>query len=505
MINRPAAGSTVLRLCIAVGLIAAGAAALPAAAATGACAPAEHSGGEWATFGADLSNTRTQPAETTIGIAEVPLLTPVWSFSTGGASLGFGDLNGTPIVSSGCVYLNTAAGDVIALNADTGELVWQHHEEVPLAGLGGDFVSSPVAADGLLVALVNRDSGPYAIAFDQVTGAVAWRSRPVETSPGYYTNATPVVHDGILVFGFSAPEGNPASRGGYALLDLRTGRILDRSYVVPDADFAAGYAGGGVWTAPAIDEEQGFAYMGTANPYSKKIEHPNTNAIIKVDLNRGPTFGDIVGSYKGNIDQLSPAFRDLIDPVCDAVGEEPALQLVVGNSAPCLQLDLDFGAPPNLFRDSSGRLLIGDLQKSGIYHVADADSMAPAWQAAFGASCPACNAAATAFDGSSILGVGTPGGVMLSRGRDDGALGWASPVADGVHYQSTTVANGVAYTVDGNGFVDAFDASTGLPLLRRPVLADSGQPAVAVTSSGVAVARNTVYVAAGNALVAYQR
>jgi outer membrane protein assembly factor BamB len=79
------------------------------------------------------------------------------------------------------------------------------------------------------------------------------------------------------------------------------------------------------------------------------------------------------------------------------------------------------------------------------------------------------------------------------------------PVADGVHYQSTTVANGVVYTIDGNGFVDAFDASTGLPLLRRPVLTDSGQPAVAVTSSGIAVARNTVYVAAGNALVAYQR
>jgi len=67
-------------------------------------------------------------------------------------------------------------------------------------------------------------------------------------------------------------------------------------------------------------------------------------------------------------------------------------------------------------RNSDGTELVGDLQKSGVYHVADAATMKPAWTALVGASCQACNAASTAFDGSSIEGVGQHRG----RGGVDG-------------------------------------------------------------------------------------
>lgn len=466
---------------------------------------------EWPTFGRDLMNSRHQESPGAIGAATAPLLSPSWAFTTGGAATGLADLNGTPIVTGGCVFLNTGAGDVIALDSATGRQVWR--TTVPLdpgtsAGLGGVFVSSPAVTGNLVIGLVNQLTGPYAIAVSRADGAVVWRSPALQSGAGYYTNATPVVHEGLVLAGYSPAEGDPQGRGGIAFIDVATGALVKRMDAVPDAAYAQGYAGAGVWTAPAIDTKRGYAYVGTGNPYSKKIEHEYTNAIIKVDVDRDrATFGTVVGSLKGNVEQYDPRLRELVDPACEALGEDPNMQLIVGDSAPCLQLDLDFGAPPNLFTDATGRLLIGDLQKSGVYHVADATTMARAWSTIVGVSCAACNAAATAWDrAGSLYGVGNPGDEMFSL-TSAGAYRWVSPVADGTHYQSTTSAGGAVFTIDNYGNLLAFDSATGLPLLKRPVIADlppGTEPPVALSSSGVAVASGTVFVAAGNAVVAYR-
>jgi outer membrane protein assembly factor BamB len=92
---------------------------------------------------------------------------------------------------------------------------------------------------------------------------------------------------------------------------------------------------------------------------------------------------------------------------------------------------------------------------------------------------------------------------MLSLAGDDGAVQWASPIADGPHYQSTSVAGGVVFTVDNAGNLLAWDEASGVPLLRRPLQADADEPAVGASSSGVAIASGMVVVAAGNDVVAY--
>jgi outer membrane protein assembly factor BamB len=466
---------------------------------------------EWPTFGRDLANSRHQEAPGSIGRDTAPLLAPVWSFSTGGAATGLADLNGTPVVAAGCVFLNTAGGDILALDSATGEQVWRR--SVPLdtgkdAGLGGIFVSSPAVTNDVVIGLVNQVTAPYAIALSRKDGSVVWRSDPLQAGAGYYTNATPVVYDGVVLAGYSPAEGDPTGRGGITIFDAHSGELLRRVYAIPDDAFAQGYAGAGIWTAPAVDTKRGYAYVGTGNPSSKKIEHGHSNAIVKYDVDRDrATFGDVVGALKGNVEQYDPRLRELVDPTCEALGEDPNLQLIVGDSAPCLQLDLDFGAPPNLFTDSSGRLLIGDLQKSGVYHVADAATMAHAWSTVMGVSCAACNASAGAWDRNGALyNVGSPGTTMVSL-TDAGGYRWASPVADGTHYESTTSAGGAVFTLDNLGFLLAFDAATGVPLLRRPMAADvpdPSQPPVALSSSGIAVASGTLYVAAGNAVIAYR-
>ncbi|MGZ6706543.1 MAG: outer membrane protein assembly factor BamB family protein, partial [Solirubrobacteraceae bacterium] len=465
-------------------------------------------GGEWPSYGHDPANTRTQPAEHELGPAAAPGLTAAWTFSTASAGDSSSAFDSTPVVAGGCVFAASTGGYVYALDAATGRKVWQSHVAVATAGLGGTFVGAPALRGHTVIYLVDAQDAPYAIAFDRSTGAVVWRSDPVVAKAGYYTNASAIVANGLLFFGYSAPEGDPHGVGGFGLLDADSGAIVKVTPTIPQSDQDKGYAGGGLWSTPAYDPGTKYAYIGAGNPSSKTMEHPNTNAILKIDLDRSrATFGEIVASYKGNPDQYDQTLQQASQSPACAASDNPSVPYPLDDPA-CGQLDLDFGAAPNLFTTSAGRLLIGDLQKSGVYHAADAATMKGAWTAQIGASCQACNAASTTAAPGAILGVSTPGGVMNALGRDDGTVLWRTPVGDGVHYQSTSVADGVAYTLDGNGFLDAYDVSSGAQLLHRPMAQDTGSPMTQLISSGVAIAAHTAYVAAADAsagwIIAYR-
>jgi len=336
-----------------------------------------------------------------------------------------------------------------------------------------------------------------------------WQSAPLSTQEGAYTNASPAVSHGVVVAGWSPTEGDSSQQGGVALLDVASGATLATVFTVPLADQAKGYAGGGIWSTAAFDRD-GYAYLGAGNPNSKTVEHAHTNAILKIDVDRSrPTFGTVVASYKGNVDQYDAALQ--------AVSQLPTCALSDTNTQwplddpVCGQLDLDFGASPNLMTDSAGRLLVGDLQKSGTYHVAHAGDMSAAWSTLVGGTCQACNAASTAYDGRSVYVEGVPGGALWSLNAATGARNWVAPVADGTHYQSISTADGVVWTIDGDGFLDAWSSADGSVLVKRPLSADVSAPAAGLNSSGVAIADHTVFAATADPssstgyLVAYRR
>src|SRR5687767_6945126 len=76
-------------------------AAQVAAAAPGPkCAKADHKGGDWTSFGSDLSNTRSQPNETELTPESAALILPKWTFSVAGAG-GLGNFQSTPVISDG--------------------------------------------------------------------------------------------------------------------------------------------------------------------------------------------------------------------------------------------------------------------------------------------------------------------------------------------------------------------------------------------------------------------
>lgn len=492
---------------VALGLAAGGVAQAPAvrAATAAPCTSSPSPGGEWPSYGHDAANTRTQHAEQDLGPSAVGKLTPAWTFSTSSTGDGTG-FNTTPVVDGGCAFIGSFGGTAYALDAATGHVVWQRKLQAPNPGSGGVIVGAAAVDGNAVVFLVNEFAAPYAIALDRSTGAVVWQSAPFApplsssaVQAGSYTNASPVLAGGFIVAGYSPPEGDPTATGGFSLIDASTGAIVATTPTIPPADQAKGYAGGGLWSTPAYDPATGYLYWGAGNPNSKTMQHPNTDAILKIDVDRSrPTFGQIVASYQGNVDQYTSTLQALSQtPACQA-SDNAAVPYPLDDPV-CGQLDLDFGASANLFTDSSGNEVVGDLQKSGVYHVADAATMKPVWSTLVGASCAACNAASAAFNGSSIEDEATPGGTMFSLARTSGAIQWATPVGDVVHYQSTSSADSVVWTTDTAGNLDAFDATTGQLLARRSLSADAGAPVTNDTSAGVAIAEHKLFAAAGGA------
>jgi hypothetical protein len=272
--------------------------------------------------------------------------------------------------------------------------------------------------------------------------------------------------------------------------------------VIPDAAFAEGYEGAGIWSTPAIDTETGFAYVGTSNPHNPQHEYERSDSLLKVDLNRdSPDFGQIVASYKGVHDTLVPGAQK--QPVCDASPNTnyPPYHF----SATCLAVDLDFGASPNLFTDSSGTKRVGGLQKAGIYHIVNTGDMSGVSQTPVGPSCFACDAASSAFaDGHAFVAGGPPGEMVAIDGAN-GLPAWAAPIGGGLTYNPVSVANGVVWTQDSQGFLDGYDQATGVVLVKRNMADDTGGTTRQLdTSGGIAIAHNTLYTAANTFLIAYR-
>jgi outer membrane protein assembly factor BamB/plastocyanin len=481
-------------------------AAGPTPSPVAGCGPVGVTGGDWKSYGHDLSNTRNQDHERAISVADVPTLAPAWTFSANNAG-GAGDFTGTPAVADGCVFAGSNGGWVFALNADTGNAVWK--AQVPRGGL----INGSVSVDGGTVyAAVSKTSrssgctsncvGPYVVAFDEATGALKWASDAIDTQSGADVYGSPVAFNGLVfegVSGGAAELGDETDRydfqGSFVLLDASSGALVKKTWTIHSPATHDNFAGAGIWSTPAVDATTGYAYVGTANPFMPQAEADVADAVVKIDLDQTrPTFGQIVGRYKGTVDTYVDQSKL---PCVDFTGNNPPYYPQGLGS--CAQQDLDFGASPNIFTDASGRKLVGAGQKSGVYHVFDADTMAPVWKTPVGVpSSVGGIVGPTAVDDSGIYGPITTGGYVWSLDKT-GSPRWVTPTADGVHWGNpVAVGNNIVYTVDLKGFLDAYDGRTGVPLLHRPIALGSSTGTSPVASwGGVSIARNTIYAAVG--------
>ena len=486
---------------------------------TAQCAPVDDDGGDWPSLNRDLANSRGQSREDRIGTAEAATLTPAWSFH--GADVGVsGGMRTTPIVAYGCVYLAFGqgylgeTGDIVALRADTGALVWHRRIDGSVLGLtaanGMVYATPSKGTRGDVVMPVVTDqyapAGSYAVALDAVTGDVRWTSARLDdgnAANGTFINSSPVAFSAggrRMVFTALSGGAGDGARVPMYFLDAMDGTVVRRALTLRDEEYEAGFGGTGIWSTAAFDADTGHLYAGTADSDGLTRQHAFNNAILKIDADPGrDTFATVAGAYSGTTEHadLDEHVGEGRNPACGPdspiAAIDPPTFFDTSSSPSCLELDLDFGASPNLYELPGGGRRVGALQKSGIYHSVDTGTMTADWRFFVGSGGAAMNAAtATVDDGSIYLGA-TPN-LVLGLEQRRKALRWVSATdLDLFAYQPLTNANGVLYAINDMGDLLGLDAASGLPVVRRSIALDGGFTQCLGVGAGVAVAHHTVF------------
>src|SRR6201998_3499955 len=136
---------------------------------------------QWRIAGQNLSNTWSQPAEHSISPTNVGGLTTKWVFTTGG------DVSATPTVDGDAVYFPDWAGNLFAVNKDSGQLIWSHKIS-EYDGVQGAISRVVPAVDtnhviiGDILSGNKVHKGANVISVDRQTGAIQWITQ-VETHP----------------------------------------------------------------------------------------------------------------------------------------------------------------------------------------------------------------------------------------------------------------------------------------------------------------------------------
>ncbi len=446
---------------------------------------------QWRVSGHDFANSRNQPAEVRISPANVHSLTVKWVFNTGA------DVSATPTVSGNAVFFPDWAGNLFAVNKHTGQLIWSHKVS-DYDGSSGALSRTSPAIHGNDVIIGDIEvrfvlhNGASVIAANRRTGALHWITR-VDSHPTAQITGSPVVFGDVVYVGVSTQEeafalaGGPGGfyacctfRGSVVALDANSGKLLWKTYVLPDnGGQPGGYSGGPVWQPPAIDPVRGQLYVGTGNNYTAPDSvlqcekqaiannNPNADCAAPDDLFDTALALDLTDGHIRWSKRLQA--YDVWTVPCIVPGFQ---QLCPSPAGPDYDLG---GSGPNLLHG-----LVGFGQKSGIYWALNPDNGDIQWSTQVG---PGGGTGGiqwgTATDGQRIYAAISnnnflpytlvPGGQQINWGAwsavdvATGKLIWqtADPTSGATDAGSVSVANGVMYAGSSSGFMYALDAATG--------------------------------------------
>jgi polyvinyl alcohol dehydrogenase (cytochrome) len=162
--------------------------------------------GGWRIAGRDLDNSRSQPSERQIGTENVHQLVPEWVFTTGS------DVSATPTVAGNTVYFPDWAGNLYAVRANDGRLIWSRKIS-DYNGLSGSIsrVSPAIFEDQLIIgdhggapwlSSGGASGGAHVIAIDRHSGALRWITQ-VDAHPAAIITGSPVFHRNAVYVGVS--------------------------------------------------------------------------------------------------------------------------------------------------------------------------------------------------------------------------------------------------------------------------------------------------------------
>ncbi|WP_306481608.1 PQQ-binding-like beta-propeller repeat protein [Limnobacter sp.] len=322
------------------------------------------SGKEWPVFGGNWDHQR-HTLSTQITPRNVGQLDLAWEFDTGVSS----SFQATPIVVNGVMFVSLPFNHVVALKADTGKLLWRYtHNRIKDRPMCCGPANRGVAVSDGKVFMGTVDS--RLLALDARTGQKLWDidvtkgeqgvqedaatlgsqldtqggKLEVSGASGAGINMAPMVFDGKVIVGITgvgyglhldSPDpdaplgavvgiaGNYGRRGFMAAYDANTGTLAWKFDTVPEQGWegefrqttpdgvtlprnieqekaaaaqypdAWKYGGGSAWSTPAIDRKNGILYFGTGNPSpqmegsSRPGDNLYTASLVALDVRTG--------------------------------------------------------------------------------------------------------------------------------------------------------------------------------------------------------------------------
>jgi len=192
----------------------------------------------------------------------------------------------TPLVHDGVIFISSGAS-VEALNAATGERLWQYLRLLPDVEDGGR------AARAKCLAVLNDriyvpTADGHVVALEIKTGKLVWDHAVIAPEQGphksdsdgsaFRLDGGPVIAKGKIILGVSLGVTH-GKRGAYILaLDAESGREMWRFDTIarhgqPGGDSWNGHPvderyGAGVWTPGSYDPDLNLVYFGTGNTYA---------------------------------------------------------------------------------------------------------------------------------------------------------------------------------------------------------------------------------------------
>ena len=251
-------------------------------------------------------------------------------------ALGQGLQQGTPLVYNGVMYMPNPRDVIQAIDAVTGDLIWEYRRDRPddLADyMLGSLIDTNrnLAIHGNLI--IDTSADEYVFALDATTGELVWETQILDykVHPANQTSG-PIIANGKVISGRScAPKGGPNACVIVAH-DAATGEELWRRRLIPAPGEPGDETWGGVpfedrkhvgaWMVPSYDPDLNLVFIGTSvtSPAPKFLiggienKHLYHNSTLALDADTG----DIVWYYQHLNDHWDldhPFERLLVDTV----------------------------------------------------------------------------------------------------------------------------------------------------------------------------------------------
>ena len=263
-----------------------------------------------------------------INVSNVGQLTLSWS-----RGMTPGVQEGTPLVYRGVMYMPNPSDVIQAIDAKTGDLVWEYRRKWP-DDLAKYFIvpipdiNRNIAIYGNLI--IDTSADDFVFALDATSGKLVWETRILDYKKGALQTSGPIIANGKIISGRGCePTGGPDACVVTAH-DAKTGMELWRTRTMPAPGQPGSETWGdvpderrrhvGTWMVPSYDPELNLIYIGTSvtSPAPKFMlggndkQHLYHNSTLALDANTGK----IVWHYQHLVDHWDldhPFERLLVD------------------------------------------------------------------------------------------------------------------------------------------------------------------------------------------------